>query len=117
MIRYSEIISTHCDPAELCIDPFIVTTHLCGLRHSRVRAKKSTRRDVYFHLHTKLLTSYRSMYEVGTYNSEPVAACGVWRAGCGSSAKGKVAAAAAKPFFERQRNESRVGGGPHGDLL
>ena len=62
------------------------------------------------------------MYEVGTYNSEPVAACG-------SSAKGKEAAAvaaavargkvaaAAKPFFERQRNESRVGGGPHGDLL
>ena len=49
----------------------------------------------------------------------------MWRAGCGSSAKGKDAAAvargkvaaAAKPFFERQRNESRVGGGPHGDLL
>ena len=51
------------------------------------------------------------------------------RAVCGSSAKGKEAAAvaaavargklaaAAKPFFERQRNESRVGGGPHGDLL
>lgn len=57
------------------------------------------------------------MYEVGTYNGELVAACG-------SSAKGKAAAAArgkvvaaAKPFFERQRNESRVGGGPHGDLL
>ena len=32
------------------------------------------------------------------------------------AARGKVAAAA-KPFFERQRNESRVGGGPHGDLL
>ena len=63
----SKTFSTHRDPTELCIDPFIVTTHLCGLRHSRVRAKKeSTRRDVYFHLHTKLLTSYRSMYEVGT---------------------------------------------------
>ena len=33
-----------------------------------------------------------------------------------AAARGKVAAAA-KPFFERQRNESRVGGGPHGDLL
>ena len=40
------------------------------------KKKKSTRRDVYFHLHTKLLTSYRSMYEVGTYNGEPAAACG-----------------------------------------
>ena len=91
MIRYSEIISTHCDPAELCIDPFIVTTHLCGLRHSRVRAKKkSTRGDVYFHLHTKLLTSYRSMYEVGTYNSEAVAAARWLR--CKMAARGKVAA-------------------------
>ena len=33
-----------------------------------------------------------------------------------AAARGKVAAAA-KLFFERQRNESRVGGGPHGDLL
>ena len=78
----SKTFSTHRDPTELCIDPFIVTTHLCGLRHSRVRAKKkSTRRDVYFHLHTKLLTSYRSMYEVGTYNSEPVER---WQGGCGA---------------------------------
>ena len=44
--------------------------------------KKSTRRDVYFHLHTKLLTSYRSMYEVGTYNSEPVER---WQGGGGGS--------------------------------
>ena len=69
------------------------------------------------------------MYEVGTYNSEPVE---WWQGGCKAkrlraarwrcaaamamAARGKVAAAA-KPFFERQRNESRVGGGPHGDLL
>ena len=76
------------------------------------------------------------MYEVGTYNSEAVAAarwlrckmaargkvaeCGVrqqWgKKAAPAAARGKVAAAA-KPFFERQRNESRVGGGPHGDLL
>ena len=52
-----------------------------------------------------------------------MAACGKaaaaavqWGKEAAAAARGKVAAAA-KPFFERQRNESRVGGGPHGDLL